>query len=126
MDLAPGFLELAQLSYPDLYKNKKIQPQMGSSFVPYLKKQKNQIHEDEYVMGLEHDGRCMLIKDHWKITNISEPYDETAFALYDLSNDMAESHDLSKSNPSKYSDMLREWELFAKKVGVISKEKGED
>jgi len=126
MDLAPGFLELAHLSYPDLYKNKKIQPQMGSSFVPYLKKQKNQIHEDEYVMGLEHDGRCMLIKGRWKITNISEPFDEMAFALYDLSNDMAESHDLSKSNPSKYSDMLREWELFAKKVGVISKEKGED
>jgi len=126
MDLAPGFLELAHLSYPDLYKNKKIQPQMGSSFVPYLNKQKNQIHEDEYVMGLEHDGRCMLIKGRWKITNISEPFDEMAFALYDLSNDMAESHDLSKSNPSKYSDMLREWELFAKKVGVISKEKGED
>ena len=48
-----------------------------------------------------------------------------AFALYDLSNDMAETHDLSKSNPEKFEEMLNEWELFIKKVGVIPLEKGE-
>jgi arylsulfatase len=126
MDLAPGLLDLAQLSYPEMYKNKKMEPQLGSSFVPYLKKQKNQIHNEEYALGLEHDGQCMLIKGHWKITNISQPFDETAFALYDLSNDMAETSDLSKTNPAKYSEMLHEWELFVKKTGVISKEKGEE
>ena len=51
---------------------------------------------------------------------------KTAFALYDLSNDMAETNDLSKSNPGKYKEMLHEWELFIKKVGVVSKEKGEE
>ena len=126
MDLAPGFLDLAQISYPEMYKNKKMTPQLGSSFVPYLKKQKNQIHNDEYAFGLEHDGQCMLIRGQWKITNISQPFDETAFALYDLSNDMAESNDLSKSNPAKYTEMLHEWDIFVKKVGVISKEKGEE
>jgi arylsulfatase len=126
MDLAPGFLELAQLSYPEIYKNRTMVPQLGSSFVPYLKMQKTLIHNDEYIMGLEHDGQCLLIKGNWKITNISEPFDETAFALYDLSNDMAETNDLSKSNPTKYAEMLHEWELFKKKVGVISKVKGEN
>jgi arylsulfatase len=126
MDLAPGFLDLAQLSYPEVYKNKKMTPQLGNSFVPYLKKQKNQIHNDEYTFGLEHDGQCMLIRGQWKITNISQPFDETAFALYDLSNDMAESNDLSKSNPAKYTEMLHEWELFIKRVGIVSKEKGEE
>ena len=77
-------------------------------------------------LGLEHDGQCMLIRGQWKITNISEPFDENAFALYDLSNDMAEANDLSKSNQGKYKEMLHEWELFIKKVGVISKEKGEE
>ena len=123
MDLAPGFLDLAQLTYPEIYKNKKMAPQLGSSFVPYLKKQKNQIHSEEYAFGLEHDGQCMLIKGQWKITNISEPFNETAFALYDLSKDMAETNDLSRSNPGKYNEMLHEWELFVRKVGVISKEK---
>ena len=126
MDLAPGFLDLAQLSYPEVYKNKKMTPQLGSSFVPYLKKQNDRIHSDEYDLGLEHDGQCMLIRGQWKITNISQPFDETAFALYDLSNDIAETNDLSKSNPAKYTEMLHEWELFIKKVGVVSKEKGEE
>ena len=126
MDLAPGFLDLAHLSYPEIYKNKKMTPQMGTSFVPYLKKQTNQIHNEEYSLGIEHDGQCMLIRGQWKITNISRPFDETAFGLYNLSNDMAETNDLSKSNPVKYAEMLHEWEAFIKKAGVVSKEKGEE
>lgn len=122
MDLAPGFLDLAQLSYPEIFKSKTMIPQMGSSFVPYLKNQKNRIHNEDYSLGLEHDGECMLIKGQWKITNISEPFDENAFALYDLSNDLSETNDLSKTNPAKYSEMLHEWKLFVKKAGVISKE----
>jgi arylsulfatase A-like enzyme len=126
MDLAPGFLDLAHLSYPEHYKNKKIAPQLGTSFVPYLKNQEPQIHGDKYAWGIEHDGQCMLMRGKWKITNISEPFDETAFALYDLANDMAETIDLSKSNPAIYAEMLHEWHLFTKKVGVISKGRDEE
>ena len=125
MDLAPGFLELAHLSYPSYDHDKKLAPMLGESFVPYLKGESKSIHGKDYVFGLEHDGQCLLIKGNWKITNISDPFDENAFELYDLSNDMAETHDLSKSNPEKYTEMLNEWALFKKKVGVIPKEKGE-
>jgi hypothetical protein len=38
---------------------------------------------------------------------------------------MAETHDLSKSNPEKYKEMLDEWVIFKKKNGVIPLEKGE-
>ena len=71
---------------------------LGVSFVPYLKMKSNSIHDKDYVFGLEHNGQCLLIKGNWKITNISEPFDESAFALYNLSEDMAETHDLSKYN----------------------------
>jgi arylsulfatase len=125
MDLAPGFLELAHLSYPSYDHDKKLAPMLGESFVPYLKGESKSIHGKDYVFGLEHDGQCLLIKGNWKITNISDPFDEDAFELYDLSNDMAETHDLSKSNPEKYTEMLNEWASFKKKVGVIPKEKGE-
>ncbi len=125
MDLAPGFLELAQLKYPVIFNSKKLVPMLGASFVSYLKEGSNTIHGKDYVFGLEHAGQCLLIKGSWKITNISEPFDENAFALYDLSNDMAETRDLSKSNPEKYKEMLDEWVIFKKKVGVIPLEKGE-
>jgi arylsulfatase A-like enzyme len=125
MDLAPSFLDLAQLTYPVVFNNKKLDPMLGVSIVPYLQMKSNTIHNKDYVFGLEHNGQCLLLKGNWKITNISEPFDENAFALYNLSNDMAETHDLSISNPRKYREMLNEWVKFKKKVGVIPLEKGE-
>ena len=125
MDLAPSFLELAHLSYPKMYNNKKMVPMLGESFLSFITGKNNTIHRSNYVYGLEHDGRCLLIKGNWKITNISEPFDETAFALYNLAKDLGETNDLSTSHPQKFKEMMKEWELFKKKTGVIPKEKGE-
>jgi arylsulfatase A-like enzyme len=125
MDLAPTFLEMAGIKYPALYNTKKIAPMLGESFLSFIKGKTNTIHASNYVYGLEHDGQCLLIKGNWKITNISIPFDEAAFALYDLSKDLGETNDLSKSNPTKFKEMMNEWEVFKKKTGVIVKEKGE-
>ena len=125
MDLAPTFLELAGIKYPDLYKNNKMVPMLGESCLSFIKGKTNTIHHDDYVFGLEHDGQCLVIKGHWKITNISKPFDEASFALYNLAEDLGETNDLSKSNPKKFKEMLKEWEIFKKKTGVIPKEKGE-
>jgi arylsulfatase A-like enzyme len=125
MDLAPTFLELAGIKYPEMYNNKKMTPMLGESFLSFITGKTNTIHHNNYVYGLEHDGQCLLIKGNWKITNISEPFDETAFALYNLAEDLGETKDLSKSNSKKFKEMMKEWEIFKKKVGVIPKEKGE-
>ena len=125
MDLAPTFLELAGIKYPETYHNKKIKPMLGESFLPFISGKTNIIHHSNYVYGLEHDGQCLLIKGNWKITNITKPFDESAFALYNLAEDMGETKDLSKSNASKFKEMMKEWEIFKKKVGVIPKGKEE-
>ena len=125
MDLAPTFLELAGIKYPDIYNNKKIAPMLGESSLSFIRGKSNTIHHNNYVYGLEHDGQSLLIKGNWKITNISEPFDETAFALYNLTEDLGETNNLSRANPKKYKEMMKEWEIFKKKVGVIPKEKRE-
>ena len=125
MDLAPTFLELADIKYPEMYNNKKITPMLGESFLSFIGGKTNIIHHTNYVYGLEHDGQCLLIKGSWKITNITKPFDESAFALYNLAEDIGETKDLSNSNPSKFKEMMKEWEIFKKKVGVIPKQKGE-
>jgi arylsulfatase A-like enzyme len=125
MDLAPTFLELAGMKYPETYNNKKITPMLGESILSFIGGKTNIIHHADYVYGLEHDGQCLLIKGSWKITNITKPFDESAFALYNLAEDSGETKDLSKSNPGKFKEMMKEWEKFKKKVGVIPKEKGE-
>ncbi len=125
MDLAPGFLELAHLNYPVTYQNQKMVPMLGESFLPCLQGKLNSVHGNKYVFGMEHDGECFIIREHWKITNISEPFDEQSFELYDLSVDMGETHDLSKTYPEIFKEMMNEWVIFKKKTGVIPKEKGE-
>ena len=125
MDLAPTFLELAGIKYPEIYNNKKMAPMLGESFLSFIQGKTNTVHSNNYVFGLEHDGQCLLIKGSWKITNISKPFDEAAFALYDLAEDAGETSDLSKSNPQKFKEMMEEWQTFKKKTGVIPKEKGE-
>jgi arylsulfatase A-like enzyme len=124
LDLAPTFLELAGIKYPETNNNKKIPPMLGESFLSFIKGKTNTIHTNNYVYGLEHDGQCLLIKGNWKITNISEPFNEDAFTLYNLAEDLGETNDLSKSTPQKFKEMMEEWELFKKKTGVIPKEKG--
>ena len=125
MDLAPTFLELAHLSYPETYGNKKLMPMLGQSFLSYIQGKSQTIHDANYVYGLEHYGGCLLIKGKWKITNTSDPFDETAFELYKIDEDLGEAKDLSKSQPKKLKEMMNEWKMFKKKVGVIALDKGE-
>lgn len=125
MDLAPGFLELAHLKYPADYHNQKMVPMLGESFLPYIQGKTKSIHNSKYVFGMEHDGECFIIRGNWKITNISEPFNEQAFELYDLSTDMGETHDLSKTNPEKFKEMMNEWVIFKKKVGVVPMPNGD-
>ena len=123
MDFAPTFLEVAGLSYPNRYGNKEMKPMLGESILSFIRNKSNFIHNSNYTYGLEHDGQCLLIKGNWKITNTSKPFDEMAFGLYDLLNDPGETDDLSKSSPEKYAEMMKEWELFKKRAGVIVKDK---
>ena len=39
--------------------------------------------------------------------------------------DRGETNDLSKSNPEKLKEMMKEWEIFKKKTGVIQFNQGE-
>ncbi len=125
MDLAPTFLEIAHLSYPKMYNNKNVMPMLGQSFLSFIEGKSKNIHDAKYVYGLEHYGGCLLIKGNWKITNTSDPFDETAFELYKIDEDWGETKDLSKSQPKKLKEMMNEWKIYKKKVGIIPLDKGE-
>jgi arylsulfatase len=60
----------------------------------------------------------MIRKGQWKITNYKEPFEVENFALFNLSEDIAEQHDLKEQEPEKYHELLKEWEKFSKEVKV--------
>lgn len=78
----------------------------------------DQVHSSEYVFGLEHDNVAMIRKGDWKITNIISPFLEENFKLYNLSQDLAELHDLKESESEKYNEMMVEWRKFSEEVSV--------
>ncbi len=118
LDLAPTFYELAGIAYPDSFANHPVYPLRGSSLLPFLTEKTDRIHPDDYVFGIEHYGNAMIRKGRWKITNFDIPFDRANFRLYDLSNDLAEQHDLKEAFPEKYRELLAEWDRFAAEVGV--------
>lgn len=126
MDIFPTILEYSQTTYPEEYNGRELSPVMGESIFPFLSGANDVIHDQEYVYGLEHHGGCFLIKGRWKITNTSDPFREAAFKLFDLENDQGETNDLSKSNPEKHEEMMREWEKFKVKTGIIPLQEGEN
>ena len=119
MDLAPTFLDLAGAKYPSVYQGKSLAPYKGTSVLPLLTKQKNNVHNDEYVMGWELFGRCAIRKGKWKITKIEAPFGKGVFELFNMDEDPTESHDLSKQYPDKYKELLEEWKTYVKSNGVI-------
>ncbi len=117
MDLAPTFYEMAGITYPSEFKGKQVHPLMGTSLLPILKGVE-EIHDENEVFGLEHRNYAMIRKGKWKIVQIERPFNIDHFSLYDLSNDLAEQHDLKDTYPDVYKEMIAEWEEFSKKVKV--------
>jgi arylsulfatase len=116
LDLAPTFYEYAGVSYPDTYGGHEVYPLKGSSLVPFLSGNSDEIHDDNYVFAIEHYGNAMVRKGSWKITNYISPFGLENFALFNLSEDLGEQHDLRDLEPEKYAEMLAEWERYAREV----------
>lgn len=115
-DLAPTFYELAGVAYPEVFKGRDLYPLRGASLLPFLSGKTSEIHDENYVFALEHNGHAMLRKGKWKITNHIRPFKRENFALYDLNADLAEQTDLREAEPARYEEMLWEWAKFAEEI----------
>jgi arylsulfatase A-like enzyme len=124
LDLAPTFYELAGTGYPDVYEGHEVYPLKGTSLVPFLTGKTGVIHDDRYVFAIEHYGNAMVRKGHWKITNYIHPFDMENFALYDLSRELGEQHDLKEEEPGKYAEMLAEWKKYAAEIKLPTQSGG--
>jgi arylsulfatase len=118
MDIAPSFYKAAGTEYPATFKNKKIFPLKGKSFMDLVSGTTDQVHDEEYVFGLEHHGRAMLTKGNWKIVNNNPPFQPENFKLYNLFNDLAELNDVRDQEKNKYEELMKEWLKFSNEIRV--------
>ncbi|HEY8234190.1 MAG TPA: sulfatase/phosphatase domain-containing protein, partial [Vicinamibacteria bacterium] len=119
-DVAPTLLELAGVSHPaPTHEGRSIAPLEGRSLVRFLRGEAEIVHGGDFTMGYELFGRRALRKGDWKIVWLYPPYGPGRFELYDLARDPTESNDLASAHPAKLDELVRAWDDYALKNGVI-------
>ncbi len=116
-DLAPTFLELANVSHPS-EQNDAIPAMMGNSLNPLLTGQVSAVHAGEGI-GYELHGRRAYFKDEWKIVNLSAPFGNGDWQLYNLQDDPTEINDLSNEHPEKREELITGWNEYSDHVGIV-------
>jgi arylsulfatase len=116
MDLAPTFLEYADVQYP---VNGSVRPMLGESMAGLLAGEQETVHDEDYITTLYHGGRAYLRQGKWKISNLEPPFDEADFELFDLSVDPGETQNLAESHEEKFEELLELWRKERRKLGII-------
>ncbi len=117
-DITPSIVHMAGNSAPD------AEDYDGRSVIPALTGAADYIYGPNEPVALEAAGQAALFKGHYKITRNNPPFGDGIWRLYDLSQDPGETQDLSQSQPALFSEMLAEYDDFAKDNSVLDMPEG--
>lgn len=70
-------------------------------------------------LGMELFGQRALISGNWKLLNLPLNDRQDNWALYDLKADPAEQTNLATAHPEVLTQLVKQWEQYAKNNGVI-------
>lgn len=114
LDLAPTFLELANISFPS---GGAVHALPGQSLLPVFSEHTS-VHNNQYATGLEHRGRMFFRQGPWKLVQIEGPYDENQIKLFDLSTDPTETTDVKSEYPEKFEQLMADWKTYIARNGI--------
>jgi len=121
IDLMPTLLDFAGGKYPENFNGNKIAPMEGVSLKAVLTGGKL---KREQPLFWEHEGNRAMRMGNWKL--VSQYDNQTrkfrAWELYNLKTDRSELTDLSQAKPDLKNRMIQDYELWAQRVGAVSKE----
>jgi arylsulfatase len=121
MDLAPTFLELAGIQHPTT----QAAPIQGKSMMPLLAGRRNQIRSDGDAIGWELFGNRAIRQGDWKLLSMWPLAGGNGdWQLFNLKDDPAELRDLSAKYPQRRQSLLKLWDEYARRNGVILTDDG--
>ncbi len=103
-DLAPTLLEAAEVSYEG-------SEFMGRSLMPVLRRETEDVYEDDEVVGFEVQGTGGIYRGDWKITRVPPPLGDGQWHLYNITRDPGETHDLAEENPVLFQELLNDYQV---------------
>lgn len=104
VDFVPTALQLAGLTPPMMWNDKKRPTLPGRSFAPALARDVTIPRDAIYF---SHEGNRAIRSGNWKA--VSEKENNATWELYDLATDRIESKDLAKHQPEKLKQLTDEW-----------------
>lgn len=114
-DIMATIVDITGAAYPSSYDGEDILPMEGKSLVPALD---NGTMEDKPLFW-EHEGNAAVRFGKWKLVK-EYPGD---WELFDMEADRTELNDLSEQYPDKVKDMTTQYEAWAERCHVVSRDK---
>jgi arylsulfatase/uncharacterized sulfatase len=98
----------------------------GRSLLPVLSGKAASAYATDEVRVIEVSGNTALYKGDFKITRSVLPLGDGRWRLFDLTRDPGETTDLSMARPQLLTDMVADYDAYAKRVGVLAMPEGYD
>jgi len=118
-DIMPTLLEMAGVSHPGIFKDKKVLPMKGKSFTKVLLDADESTYSpDEYIGGEMGTGKWMR-KGNYKAQMVPNPYGTNEWKLFDLAVDPGETTDISNEKPELLEELKAAWIKYSDEVGVV-------
>ncbi|MDA9918654.1 arylsulfatase [Porticoccaceae bacterium] len=119
-DLAPTILALAGTQHPGTqYQGRPIEASTGKNLLPIFKASTDSVYTDEDIIAYEIGGNAALIKGDYKITLNRGGTNDDRWHLYNITQDPGETERLETIEPAVFSELLSEYETYARENGVI-------
>jgi len=116
LDIAATSFEVAGL---DIQEDWKLD---GVNILPYLKgENRSEPHKALYwrfQFPLEKENQHSFAIRKGKYKLVKNGWAQTPVALYDLENDTREEHNLAKTHPERFQELLKQWEKWNKSTNL--------
>jgi arylsulfatase len=112
VDVMATLVDVAGVHYPAEHGECAIQPFEGESLAPALR---GESWQREQPIFWEHEGNCAVRDGRWKLVR-KYPGD---WELYDMAEDRTELKDLSGSNEPQVQKMVKAYDEWAARCGVM-------
>ena len=120
LDVMPTILDLFEIPHPaSSSESSNLMPMSGFSMLPTLNGLRMVEGELERVFVGEILGKYFVRKGDWKLVFVTSPYGPSEWELFNISDDLTETNDLSEVFPDKVAELNLEWEEYAKRNNVI-------
>ncbi len=121
-DVTPTILDLANIGGDE----DGAVAMTGRSLLPLLRGEADRAYTASTPVGVEVSGQAALFKGDFKLERNNPPYGDGVWRLYDRARDPGETRDLAGERKELYTELMGDYEAYAKSMGVLDMPRGYD